>query len=81
MSECVALLTSQHLQTFRLQNPFLVCFVCSLGPGAVLVKIINEGSEVNYQNWEAFMKYTGSNQQGLGLRSSGKSIITKSPSN
>ena len=79
--QSVAFYTSQHLQTFRLQNPFLVCFVCSLGWGAVLVKIINEGSEVNYQNLEAFMKYTGSNHQGLGLRSLGKSIITKSPSN
>ena len=35
--QSVAFHTSQHLQTFRLQNPFLVCFVCSLGLGAKLI--------------------------------------------
>ena len=39
--QSVAFYTSQHLQTFRLQNPFLVCFVCSLGLGAMLAAKLN----------------------------------------
>ena len=39
--QSVAFYTSQHLQMFRLQNPFLVCFVCSLGLGAMLAAKLN----------------------------------------
>ncbi len=63
--QSVAFYTSQHLQTFRLQNPFLVCFVCSLGLGAMLAAKLNcwLKSLMKYQKStsKVFMKYTGSN--------------------